>query len=138
MLTDTRILQRHSGYEVLAECQAVRFPDNHAVQLHDVRRRGIDDMFLRACLYGKSQWCVFDLRTVHRKFAVEIPLTLHRDRPGLVLYMLRAEFPSTFEFFSRVSSNLESTWTTDVELRRATDGFTAGAITFQPELRSHA
>lgn len=139
MLTDTRILHRHGNHEVLAECQAVLFPDNKIVQLHDVRRRGLDDLYLRAMQYEESHWCVFDLRTIESKFAGEIPRTLHRDRAGLVLYTLRAKFPTCAEFQAGCMNNFEAAWIApDGDPMRAYAAFPRSAITFQPELRAGA
>jgi hypothetical protein len=139
MLTDTRILQRHDGYEVLAECQAIPFHNGEAIQLHVVRRFGVEDMYLRAWEYENGRWCVFDLRVVHRQFATELPLAMPRDRLGIVLYTLRANFPSGALFEACCFRNLAATWfAPEAQLLRDMPQDHAVAITFQPELRRHA
>lgn len=139
MLTDTRILQRHDGYEVLAESQAIPFHNGEAIQLHAVRRYGIDDMYLRAWEYENGRWCVFDLRVVHRQFATELPHAMPRDRLGIVLYTLRATFTSGAMFEACCFRNLSSTWiAAEPPVLRNLPVAGAVAITFQPELRRHA
>lgn len=139
MLTDTRILQRRNGYEVLAESQTIPFRDSSFVLLHAVRRLGLDDTYLRAWNFERDRWGIFDLRRLHRDLARDMPFTLERDRSGLVLFTLRANFSSLGAFEAECLRQLSSSWMTfeQERLLQIPPGTVAPAFTFQPELRGH-
>ena len=93
MLTDTEIIQREAGYEVMASHQVVIFNDNSTLDLHHVQFCGYPDRFLRAFEADPDHWVVVDMRSLtHRGFEGEIKSAPARDADGLVLYTLRAGF----------------------------------------------
>lgn len=91
MLTDTEIIQREAGYEVLKSHQVVIFTNGSTLDLHHVQFCGYPDTFLRAIEADPDHWVVVDMRSLtHRSFEGEVKCAPARDADGLVLYTLRA------------------------------------------------
>jgi len=139
MLIDNKILQRHGIYDVLAESQTVVFRDQSIQRLHFVQRNGIDDIYLRALearVHQVDLWCVFDLRRLDHNFDGDLKHVLHRDRPGMVMFGLRALFASASGFEAQVSSLPVASWFGRQPMPPlAIDPVQTPAMTFQPELR---
>jgi hypothetical protein len=110
MFTDTRIIQRHAAYEVLAHHVAITWPDQSTVALHAVRAHGYDDMFLRALRCDALHWIVFDLRDVARTLATDIKALPRRDTDGLVLHTLRLAYDDATEFRHRAAARFRAGW----------------------------
>lgn len=103
MLIDSTPLHNIGDYTVLAERYAVTFRDDQTVGLHPVNQAGRTAMFLR-CLIDDAQLhaIVFDLRDISHTLASAIQQAPARDASGLVLFSLRARFPTRAGFFSAV------------------------------------
>lgn len=96
MLTDTQIIQRAAGYEVMASHQVVDLPDGSSMKLHHVQFCGHVDRFLRGFEADPDHWLVVDVRSLlHRGFEGEVKCAPARDADGLLHFTLRASFPSS-------------------------------------------
>lgn len=132
MLIDNKILTRHGIYEVLAESQTVVFRDDSKQRLHFVQRNSVTDIYLRAFERAPGRWCLFDLRVIDRNFSVDLPHALHRDRPGMVMFSLRALFRDASGFSECCMRNLEGVWREVAPIVRPAGGdVQTSAITYQ-------
>lgn len=114
MLTDTRIIHRHGGYEVLAHCQAINWPNGDTIGLHTVRFNGHDDMFLRATRHDDLHWIVFDLRDVTpRSFEQDVKSQPRRDTDGMVLFTLRQGYSCADQFLAKALAIFKAAWFAD-------------------------
>ena len=132
MLIDNKILTRHGIYEVLAESHTVVFRDDSKQRLQFVQRNGVTDLYLRAFERAPGRWCLFDLRVIDRRFALDLQHALHRDRPGMVMFSLRDLFRDASAFLDCCMQNLEGVWREVAPIaRRPTDGVQTSAIAYQ-------
>jgi hypothetical protein len=139
MLTDTRILTRHRAHEVLWQRQAIIFGDQSVVQLHQVRKRGVDEQYLRALHFDNLHWCVFDVRATVRSLARDIPLTPRLDVPGMLLYTFREQFPSATALEVKALANYVDVWIDGADGEPVLPSVPMPPrVTFQPELRAGA
>lgn len=114
MLPDTRILTRHRDYCVLWEQQAIQLRDETHCAFHRVRRLGIDEMFTRAIRIGEH-WFVFDLRSIHRKLALDIIEAPARDVDGTVLYRMREGYETVALLQAQVAKQHLDIWIADFD-----------------------
>lgn len=111
MLTDTRIIHRHGGYDVLAERQVVAWPNGDTIGLHPVVAHGYADMFLRACRSDDLHWIIFDLRAITPAgFEADLKAQPRRDNDGMVLYTLRATYPGASACLQAALANFRAAW----------------------------
>lgn len=110
MFTDTRIIQRHAGYEVLAHRVGITWPNKTTLDLHPVRFNGHDDMFLRALQHDELHWIVFDLRDAAATLAADIKALPRRDTDGLVMHTLRLGFGGAHEFRAKALAHFRAAW----------------------------
>ncbi len=135
MMPDTRVVGRDGAFTVLGERQAVTFRDLSVVHLHRVQRDDVDSTYHRAFCLNGTHWCVFDLRSLHRDFAIDFPTLLARDHSGVVLYTLRAAFVGDASFIAKAFEEFTHVWPVPAEptLNLPRD-VPAGRVVFQPEL----
>ncbi len=139
MLPDTRVFSQHGAYASLWERQVIVFRDQSSLQLHAVRRDGVDETFHRALLYANEHWCVFDLRSLARSFAADFAALPARDHAGVVLYTLRELFASDAAFIAQAFKNFVHVWPEVGVEPLLLDAAPASArVVFQPELRAAA
>lgn len=111
MLTDTHIIQRQGGYEVLARRQVITWPTGCSIDLHRVRSYGYDDLFLRAVRHDELHWVVFDLRDLTPpSFEADVKAQPRHDLDGMVLYSLRLGYGTSAEFLSKALANFRAAW----------------------------
>lgn len=111
MLTDTEIIQREAGYEVLKSHQVVIFTNGSTLDLHHVQFCGYPDKFLRGIEADPDHWLIVDMRDLtHRGFEGEVKSAPTRDADGLVLYTLRAGYRDADSLRSAALAKCRAAW----------------------------
>lgn len=111
MLTDTQIIQREAGYEVMASHQVVIFTNGSTLDLHHVSFCGHPDRFLRAFEADPDHWVVVDMRSLtHRAFEGEMKSMPARDGDGLVLYTLRSSYSDAASLRDQALQKCRAAW----------------------------
>ena len=111
MIMDTRIIQQHSDYVVLAETVAVHWPDGSTIGLHPVRLRGRDARYLRALQYDRLLWLVVDVCGLAPSLAAEIPALPWSDTEDLVRLTLRLRYAHADALRARAVTTCRARWT---------------------------
>ena len=114
-LHDTRIIDRHGSFAVLAQRHEVMWPDGTALALHPVQQNGHDSLFHRAVVTPGGLTIVFDLREVCPPLASELPATPPRDVIGTVYYRLRQTLPTAGELWRLASAKFDACWLPGVD-----------------------
>ncbi len=96
-----RVIAAAGRYQAVHDQQAVLLPDSQVITMHRVRLDGIEDTYLRAVSHGDFLMVVFNLVDVapnlwglHDAPAVDVP--------GLILFSLRAMYPTAAEARGRI------------------------------------
>jgi hypothetical protein len=110
MLVDSRIVQRHGAFEVLAHHLAITWPNDSTVGLHTVQCRGQVERYLHALPYDPLLWLVVDVRDLAHSLASEIPALPWSDTEGLIVHTLRLEFRDATGLRVRALTRLKAGW----------------------------
>jgi hypothetical protein len=110
-LAVARIIQRHDALDadVLSLRHEVAWPDGSRIGIHPVRQHCADAQFLRA-LHLDGYWLLFDLRQHAPQLAADLPTAPTRDKPGTVMYALRAAFHNDAGFLASVQAKTLAKW----------------------------
>lgn len=112
MSTDTRIIQRHAGYDVLAQQQTIAWPGGSSVGLHPVHHHGRLALFLRALQHDTPHWIVVDLRDLAPStLAADAEALPRHDAYGVALYALRLGFSGAAQFRAAAVACCRAAWT---------------------------
>lgn len=110
MLTDTKVIQRHEGHQVLAQRYEVEWKDGSSVWLHALGVCGIEDPFLRAIQHQPNHWIVVDLRDLARSLEADIKRLRRQDAIGVVFYTLRLGYASAAAFLAAAIERNKAAW----------------------------
>lgn len=108
MIRNSRVIQSCAAADaqVLSIRHEVLWPDGSRIGLHPVLQHGAEAVFLRA-LHHDGQWVLFDLHHVAPAVADDLHTAPPRDRPGTVLYGLRAAFKTADDFLRALLAGRE-------------------------------
>jgi hypothetical protein len=76
---------------VLANRHEVLWPDGSSIGFHPVLQDDQQPLWLRA-VHHAGLWLLFDMRALDRRTAEALAVTHWRERPGVLMYGLRAAF----------------------------------------------
>lgn len=111
---DTRVIGQAATPQgvwlVQAQRHEVMFRDGTACHLHPVARGGVPQTFLRALRHEGLQWVVIDLRHHSAEIEADILRLQPRDTPGVVLFTLRALYPTAQAFLAAAVAQAVHTW----------------------------
>lgn len=110
MLTDTRILHRHGGCEVIVQQHHIGWPDGTSLALHPLRMNGCDDLWRRAVLLPDGRCMVFDLRQICPALRTELAILMPRDHQGCVMHRLRLSFGSADQVLALIERHSDLEW----------------------------
>lgn len=113
----------HQGVrgDIHAETQAITFADGSTIALHHVSTHGVWAPALRAMADGPGRWLLLDMRDIAPRLADDLRLAHERDKPGLLLFHLRALFPTArlFELTAGMRVRALATPANDLRLAEA-------------------
>lgn len=81
--------------------------DGSSIGLHQVWMNSAPVLLLRALRHGDSL-IVFDLASVSRELAADLPATPTRDVPGLVFYSLRSKYATADELVLQIMQHIRA------------------------------
>lgn len=103
-------------WQVKAQRHEVMWRDGTTCHLHPVHLSGVPQTFHRALRHEGPTWTVIDLRHHSDEVEADILRLQPRDTPGVVLFTLRAQYPTAAAFVQRaVAQAVHTCWPTAAE-----------------------